>query len=44
MTRDFDTNLGLFSFDPNGEAISEPVMLIVKDGKLEPYGDSEIPQ
>ena len=23
MTRDFDTNLGLFSFAPNGEAISE---------------------
>lgn len=34
MTRDFDTNLELFSFDPSGEAISEPVMLIVKDGTV----------
>ena len=30
-----DTNLGLFSFDPNGETLYEPVVLMVKDGVLE---------
>ena len=29
-----DTNLGLFSFDPDGEAIYETVVLMVKDGVL----------
>ena len=33
--KDFDTILGKFSFDPNGDAIYDPVVLIVKDGKLE---------
>lgn len=32
--KDFDTILGRFSFDPNGEPIYDPVVLIVKDGKL----------
>ncbi len=33
--RDFDTILGKFSFDENGDAIYDPKILIVKDGKLE---------
>ena len=33
--RDVDTNLGNFSFDANGEAVYEPVLLIVKNGSLE---------
>ncbi len=33
--KDFDTILGKFSFDPNGDAIYDPVVLIVKNGKLE---------
>ena len=41
MVKDFDTNLGSFSFDANGEAIYEPVVLVVKDGSLELFGDSE---
>ena len=32
---DFDTILGKFSFDSNGDAIYDPVVLIVKNGKLE---------
>lgn len=30
--RDFDTNLGSFSFDSKGEAVYEPVVLIVENG------------
>ena len=41
QVRDFDTNLGRFSFDPNGEAIYEPIVLIVKDGSLVPFGAPE---
>ena len=33
--KDFDTILGKFSFDSNGDAIYDPVVLIVKNGKLE---------
>ncbi len=33
--KDFDTILGKFSFDKNGDAIYEPKILIVKNGKLE---------
>ena len=33
--KDFDTVLGKFSFDSNGDAVYDPVVLIVKDGKLE---------
>ena len=40
QTKDLDTILGKFSFDPNGEAmydrIRERVVHIVKDGKLQP--------
>ncbi len=39
MIKDFDTNMGLFSFDPNGEAIHEPVILVVKDGVFEMLGE-----
>lgn len=42
MIKDYDTNLGSFSFDANGEAVYEPVVLVVKDGKLELFGDSEV--
>ena len=33
-TQDFPTILGNFSFDPNGEAIYDPIVLIVTDGEL----------
>ena len=33
-TTDFPTVLGNFSFDPNGEAMYDPVVLIVTDGEL----------
>ena len=33
--KDFDTVLGKFSFDSRGEPIYDPVVLIVKNGKLE---------
>ena len=43
MTMDFDTILGKFSFDPNGEAmydrVTERVVHIVKDGQLQPFGE-----
>lgn len=32
---DFDTVMGKFSFDENGDAVYEPKVLIVRDGKLE---------
>ena len=32
--RDFDTILGKFSFDANGDAVYEPKVLVVKDGEL----------
>ncbi len=35
--KDFDTILGKFSFDANGDAIYDPVTLIVKNGKLEVF-------
>ena len=35
--KDFDTVLGKFSFAPNGDAIYDPVVLIVKNGKLEVF-------
>lgn len=34
-TKDFPTILGNFSFDPNGEAMYNPVVLIAKDGVLQ---------
>lgn len=34
-TKDFPTILGNFSFDPNGEAMYDPVVLIVKAGELQ---------
>ena len=36
-TMDFPTVLGNFSFDANGEAMYAPVVLVVKDGKLQPF-------
>ncbi len=32
-----DTLLGSFSFDANGDAIYEPKVLIVRNGKLQPF-------
>ena len=34
-TMDFPTILGNFSFDPNGEAVYDPIVLMAKDGKLQ---------
>ena len=34
-TRDLDTILGKFSFDANGDAIYNPIILIVRNGKFE---------
>ena len=36
QTMDFPTILGKFSFDPNGEALYDPVVLQVTDGQLQP--------
>ncbi len=36
-TEEFDTVLGSFSFDAVGDAVYDPVMLIVRDGVLEPF-------
>ena len=38
-----DTILGSFSFDENGDAIYEPFVHIVRDGKLVPFDGSEMP-
>ena len=35
-----DTVLGAFSFDANGDAVYDPAVLIVKDGKFENFGSS----
>ena len=35
QTMDFPTILGNFSFDPNGEAVYDPIVLMVKDGELQ---------
>ena len=35
QTMDLSTILGDFSFDPNGEAIYNPIVLMVKDGELQ---------
>ena len=35
-----NTILGSFSFDPNGEAVYEPVVLTVRNGNIELFGDS----
>ena len=36
-TTDFDTVLGSFSFDAVGDAVYDPIMLIVQDGKLKVF-------
>ena len=35
--RDFDTVLGKFSFNADGDAVYDPKVLIVKDGRLQPF-------
>ena len=37
QTMNFPTLLGNFSFDPNGEAIYDPIVLIAKDGELQTF-------
>ena len=37
QTMDFPTILGNFSFDPNGEALYAPIVLIAKDGELQVF-------
>ena len=37
---EFDTVLGQFSFDANGDGVYDPAVLIVKDGKLEAFKPS----
>ena len=37
QTMDFPTILGNFSFDPNGEAMYDPVVLVVKDGTFQVF-------
>ena len=37
QTMDFPTILGKFSFDPNGEAMYNPIVLVVKDGELQAF-------
>lgn len=37
QTMDLPTILGNFSFDPNGEAVYDPIVLVVKDGNLHPF-------
>lgn len=36
-TADLDTVLGTFSFNPDGDAVYDPIVLTVKDGALEPF-------
>ena len=43
QTADFDTVLGQFSFDANGEANYDPIVLTVTDGQLTVFGDVEMP-
>ena len=40
--RDFDTVLGKFSFDDVGDAVYDPIVLIVKDGNFEVFGGDDI--
>lgn len=37
--QDVETILGTFSFDANGDAIYEPIVLVVRDGNFEMFGD-----
>ena len=37
QTMNFPTILGNFSFDPNGEAMWDPNVFIIKDGELQPF-------
>ena len=40
--RDFDTVLGKFSFDDVGDAVYDRIVLIVKNGKFEVFGDDDV--
>ena len=37
QTTDLDTVVGKFSFDPNGEAVYDPIVLTIKDGAFEVF-------
>lgn len=41
---EMDITAGQFSFDPNGDAIREPVVLVVKDGEFELFNGSGMDQ
>ena len=43
QTMDFDTVLGSFSFDPNGEALYDPIIAVVKDGQIVMFEESDMP-
>ena len=43
QTMDFGTILGQFSFDPNGEALHDPIIAVVKDGQIVMFEDSDMP-
>ena len=43
QTMDFGTILGQFSFDPNGEALYDPIIAVVKDGQIVMFEDSAMP-
>ncbi len=38
-----DTVLGKFSFDANGDAVYDPIVLVVRDGSFEMFGDADMP-
>ncbi|MDE0298647.1 MAG: ABC transporter substrate-binding protein [Candidatus Poribacteria bacterium] len=42
QTTDFGTILGQFSFDPNGEALYDPIIAVVKDGQIVMFEDSDM--
>jgi ABC-type branched-subunit amino acid transport system substrate-binding protein len=43
QTMDFPTILGNFSFDPDGDAVYDPIVFIVKDGELQLF-ETAVPQ
>ena len=38
-----DTVLGKFSFDANGDAVYDPIVLVVRDSSFEMFGDADMP-
>ena len=44
QTMDLPTILGNFSFDPDGEAVYDPSVFIVKDGELQVFETAAVPE